>query len=186
VAENAYLATLPDPARGRGIVVVMPGDMDDMKTDPTLRRFKGVAFHGDTPFDVPFVSQIADGLWQGGCVDGLVLPEWISHLVSLYPWKRYILKHPLKSELYVTMMDTQDQGFTEVSRLARWVNQCRRSGPTLVHCQAGLNRSALIVAKALHYKKFGDGEKILHHLRDTRSPAVLCNKAFEAEVLSWK
>jgi len=162
-----------------------PGDLEDMKTDPTRRRFKGVAFHGDTPFDVPFVSQIDDDLWQGGCTDGLVLPCEISHLVSLYPRERYALKHPLKSELYVTMNDSIDQGFADVNRLARWVNQCRRTGPVLVHCQAGLNRSALIVAKALWYKKFGCGEKILAHLRCTRSPAVLCNKAFETEVLSW-
>jgi len=55
-----------------------------------------------------------------------------------------------------------------------------------VHCQAGLNRSSLIVAKALWLNGFGTGNQIIKHIRATRSPACFCNEAFEAEVKSWK
>ena len=61
----------------------------DISFDPRERRMRGYARHGNTPFDVPFVSQITDNLWTGGCEDGLVLPANIAHVVSLYPWETY-------------------------------------------------------------------------------------------------
>jgi protein-tyrosine phosphatase len=159
------------------------------RTDPTVRRFKGVTLHGDMRFDVPFITQITDDLWQGGCVTGLALPPFIRHVVSLFPWEHYDFgdnDEPPLSELRVNMRDSEEQTLENVEPLAVWVNHCRATGPVLVHCQAGLNRSALIVAKALHLSGFGDGQTILAHLREVRSPAVLCNKGFEREVLSWR
>lgn len=164
----------------------------DIATDPTTRRMKGVAFHGNTPFDVPFISEVGDNLWQGGCETGLLLPGNIRHVVSLYPWERYRIKknrNIILSELYVEMFDSEDQGVEQVEAIARWVNECRQSGPVLVHCQAGLNRSSLVAARALFLSGSGgcmlDGDEIVAHLRAARSPAALCNPAFEAEVRSW-
>ena len=57
----------------------------------------GVSAHGLQPFDVPFISEIVPDLWLGGCEDDLVLPEFIAHLVSLYPWERYTVDHELDS-----------------------------------------------------------------------------------------
>lgn len=164
----------------------------EIDTDPTSRRMRGVATHGKTPFDVPFVSEIAYNLWQGGCERGLVLPPEIQHVVSLYPWERYRVTHEIDSELYVRMYDAEDQGIEQVDQLARWVNECRDTGPVLVHCQAGLNRSSLVAARALfigddgHPSGADRAAAIVAYLRERRSPAVLCNKAFEGEVLSWK
>lgn len=152
---------------------------------------RGIAWHGNTPFDVPYISEIADNLWQGGCEDGLILPRHIKHVVSLYPWERYTAKHRLESELYVRMYDSTDQGYEQVNQLARWINLCRQSGPVLVHCQAGLNRSSLVAAAALYLEHLDDeveawsGDQIVNHLRAKRSLAVLCNPAFEDEVRSW-
>ena len=70
-------------------------------------------------------------------------------MVSLYPWEGYTLRHEIDSQLVVEMYDSLDQGFDQVDAIARWVNECRKSGPVLVHCQAGLNRSGLVVARAL-------------------------------------
>jgi len=39
----------------------------DIDLDPRVQRMQGVAYHGNTPFDVPYISKITDGLYQGGC-----------------------------------------------------------------------------------------------------------------------
>lgn len=157
----------------------------DINTDPTTRRMKGVALHGNTPFDVPFITQVADNLWQGGCAEGLILPRFIKHVVSLYPWERYTYRHDLDTELYVRMYDSTDQGVDQIDDLALWVNACRETGNVLLHCQAGLNRSSLVAARAIHLDTGMEGAVLVDHLRSLRSPAALCNPAFEAEVRSW-
>ena len=121
----------------------------DIDFDPTSKRMVGIARHGNTPFDVPFISQIEGNLWQGGCEVGLVLPDFIKHLVSLYPWEAYAVNHHLSSALEVRMYDSEDQAFDQVDAIAAWVKSCVADGPTLVHCQAGLNRSSLIAGRAL-------------------------------------
>lgn len=117
--------------------------------DPTVQRMKGVTVHGAMAFDVPYISEIAPNLWQGGCQQGLLLPRTIQHLVSLYPWEGYRVAHELDSVLVVRMYDSEDQTFEQIEEIARWVNLCRTTGPVLVHCQAGLNRSSLVAARAL-------------------------------------
>jgi protein-tyrosine phosphatase len=146
--------------------------------DPTVQRMKGVTVHGSAAFDVPFISQIAPNLWQGGCEDGQILPDFIKHLVSLYPWESYRVRHELDSALLVRMYDSEDQTFEQIEQLARWVNLCRRTGPVLVHCQAGLNRSSLVAARALMLEGTSADDAITT-VRAKRSPACLCNRAFE-------
>lgn len=150
----------------------------DIALDPTTQRMTGIARHGMTPFDVPYISEVADNLWQGGCMNGLVLPKFIEHLVSLYPWESYTVKHNLDSITIIRMFDSLDQGTEQVDSIARWVNERRKDGIVLVHCQAGLNRSSLIAARALMLEGMSAGEAI-DTLRSKRSPAVLCNPAFE-------
>ena len=65
--------------------------------DPTVQRMKGVTVHGGMPFDVPIISEIGPNLWQGGCQDGLILPCFVRHLVSLYLWEHYRVQHELDS-----------------------------------------------------------------------------------------
>jgi protein-tyrosine phosphatase len=156
-----------------------------LAVDPTQQRMVGVAAHGNTPFDVPFVSQIDGNLWQGGCQNGLVLPPTIEHLISLYPWEQYTVTHELKSVLTVRMYDSTDQGMAQVDAIAAWVNAAAEDGPTLVHCQAGLNRSSLVVARALMQRGLPSGDAI-SLIRERRSPACLCNPAFEAHLMGIK
>lgn len=146
--------------------------------DPTVRRMIGIADHGMTPFDVPFISEIADNLWQGGVESGLVLPRFFRHMVSLYQAENYKVRHFLDSEVSVRMKDSPEQSLDQVDAVAAWVHAARKAGPTLVHCQAGLNRSGLVVARVLMLNGLTAGEAI-EMLREKRSPAVLCNPAFE-------
>ncbi len=150
----------------------------DIEFDPTVQRMVGVARHGNTPFDVPYISKIAHNLYQGGCTNGLVLPRYIKHLISLYPWEAYTVNHELDSIMLIKMYDSEDQAYEQVEHIARWINLCRESGPVLVHCQAGLNRSSLVAAQAL-IMCGKTADEAIALLREKRSPACLCNPAFE-------
>jgi protein-tyrosine phosphatase len=152
--------------------------------DPLVERFSGVAYHGDTPFDVPFISEILEGtLYMGGCIGGLPLPERIVNVVSLYAAESYVAAHDVRSVLTVRMIDSAAQAMGQVLAIAAWVNACRAEGPTLVHCQAGLNRSALVTATALVLSGDYTPAEAIALLREKRSPAVLCNGTFERFVL---
>jgi len=149
-----------------------------ISTDPLTLRMTGVSAHGFIPFDVPFISEIAPHLWQGGCQDGLPLPARIRHVVSLYPRERYEAGHELDSMVEVRMRDNAGQGMDQIPVLAAWVNACRKTGPVLVHCQAGLNRSSLVTATALMLEG-ATADAAVALIREKRSPACLCNPAFE-------
>lgn len=151
--------------------------------DPRKDRMVGTTAHGNFPFDVPYISEIADNLWQGGCANGLVLPKEIVHLISLYPWETYSIISEIRSVLSVVMYDSLDQSYEQIDGIADWVNTCRSDGPTLVHCQAGLNRSSLVVARSLMFNGMSATDAIAL-LREKRSPAVLCNTAFETWLLT--
>lgn len=148
--------------------------------DPQQQRMVGTAVHGNTPFDVPFISNIDAGLWQGGCQNGLILPEFIENVVSLYPWEMYTVNHELKSVLTVRMYDSLDQSYDQLDAIASWIYDAvyHRGETVLVHCQAGLNRSSLVAAKVLMLRGMTADEAITT-LRTQRSPAALCNPAFE-------
>ncbi len=141
-------------------------------------EINGITEHGRHRFKVPLISEIAPNLWQGGCGRGLVLPGFINHVVSLYPWESYDYRHELDSKLAVAMYDRKDQILSQVPIIASWVNECRKTGPVLVHCQLGFNRSSLVTCTALMEDGFTAGEAI-GLVREKRSPVCLCNPAFE-------
>ncbi|AJD82166.1 tyrosine phosphatase [Mycobacterium phage Azrael100] len=163
-------------------------------SDPTAitmnsngNRIIGVTAHGGIGFDAPLVSQIKGNLYQGGNDFRVQLDPRFQHMISLYPWGRYPLAHPLETEVYITMYDSTDEAAPQLDILANLVNVCRADGPTLVHCQAGLNRSSLVVARALFLGgDFNDGNEIVDFIRQQRSPACLCNPLFEEKVRSWQ
>lgn len=147
--------------------------------DPTVQRMRGRAVHGDKYFDVPFISEIVPGFYQGGCQNGLVLPTNIKHLVSLYKWEAYTVQHELLSTRTVTMYDSlEGPAREEILEIASHVNESRQTGDTLVHCQAGLNRSGLVAATALILEGY-PADTAISLLRANRSDAVLCNPVFE-------
>ena len=153
--------------------------LEDLQADLESHHIEGFAVHGDTPFSMPLVSHIIGNLWTGGCRDGVVLPDDFRYVISLYPWERYELG-PDTERVEVTMYDSAaDLGDDEqLYELAALVNTYRAAGRTLVHCQAGLNRSSLVAGLALVEDGMTPDEAI-DLLRERRSPTVLCNHAFE-------
>lgn len=153
------------------------------EADLTSHRIEGIARHGNKGFSVPLISHVAGNLFQGGCIDGVPLPESILHVVSLYPWERYAEHEGVLSSTTVRMYDSAEgPDETLVWLLAAHVNRLCAHAPTLVHCQAGLNRSGMIAGLALRLNGLAP-QSAVDLLRSRRSPAVLCNATFEAFVL---
>lgn len=150
--------------------------------DPRFIIQRGTAYHGLTPFECPIISMITDDLWMGGCRDGLVVPEEIKHVVSLYPWEQYETQDSVQSMTQIYMFDAEDEDMRLVEGVADWVNVLRKDGVTLVHCQAGLNRSGVVVATAL-VRSGMEPVSAIALLRERRDPAVLCNQAFSSWVM---
>ena len=152
------------------------------RADLTSHHVEGISLHRDVPFDVPLFSHIEGNLWMGGCPVRSA-PEEFKYIVSLYPWEPYTLaEFQVKTEARlqdVLTIPDEEQLYT----LARCVNAYRRQGVTLVHCQAGLNGSGLVSALALIEEGMNAVDAIAL-LRDKRSPAVLCNRAFEEWLLT--
>lgn len=157
----------------------------ELANDPLTQRLAGPTHYG-VDFDVPYLSHVTGNLWQGGCANGLILPEQIEHVVSLYPWETYTVTHQVKSMLSLIMYDSTDQAFGQVESIARWVAARMEDGPTLVHCQAGLNRSGLVAAVALIVTGMDPADAIALLRAQRANPdgtsAVLCNPAFEAHI----
>lgn len=152
--------------------------------DPIQQRMRGTTRIGHRQFDVPFISKITANLWQGGCENGLILPTNINYLVSLYPWERYTVRHRVRGELYFRMHDDPDESMEQVDWLAHVVNHWRSKGTVLVHCQAGLNRSSLVAARALMLDGLS-AEDAIALIRTSRSPVCLVNAGFETWLRSY-
>lgn len=124
----------------------------------------------------PLFSQIDGNLWMGGCpVESA--PQEFQFVVDLYTHGEYYIRgHQIVTS--ARLMDSADIPDARVLHaLAAYVNECRAIGPTLVHCQAGLNRSGLITALAL-MKAGKSSKEAVELLREKRCDAVLCNPAF--------
>lgn len=149
-----------------------------LKADFESHHIEGMAIHGDTPFSVDLISHVEGNLWTGGCIGGVSLGDDFRYVVSVYPWEKYEIgpgTERFETELYdsSTIPDAD-----RLYALARRVNRYRAEGKTLVHCQAGLNRSALVAGLALVLAG-RTGAEAIALMREKRSEAVLCNSTFE-------
>lgn len=154
-------------------------DAQKLQADLKTHYIDGIAREGNTPFGCPLITPIYDYFWQGGCINGVNLQGYFKHIISLYPWERFNPGAELDSFVEVRLYDgpvVPDE--KQLTILAQHINFCRARGRTLVHCQAGLNRSGLLAGLALVLSGVAPVDAIAK-LRQGRSPAVLCNKKFE-------
>ena len=139
----------------------------------------------------PAPTEILPGLWQGGTSESSLIgrPTKPDHyrgkrpfdlIVTLYadaqpaPWGVEEIRYGFPdAEIDPSDLDR----LREIAAYAakRWKEGAR----TLIRCQAGVNRSGLVMAllmTELGWKR----NAILNHLRALRSPAVLQNRDFRA------
>lgn len=130
--------------------------------------------------NIPLISHITDNLYVGGHLN-VDLGDFFSHIFSLYMWEKYTHASTTKHSS-VTMYDSRTNPI-DVENVEGLSDEVVRAlgdgGNVLVHCQAGINRSNLVAARALmKWKGLSAGEAI-DLLREKRSPLVLANKTFE-------
>lgn len=136
-------------------------------------------------FKVPLITHVEGNLWQGGCLDGVTLGEDFKYVFSLYPWEKYRLA-PGTKRVELKLYDSADMAEVKVLEgTADAINEALKEGKTLVHCQAGLNRSALLAGLAL-VRQGREAREVIDLLREKRSPNVLCNQAFEKFLLEYE
>ncbi len=175
-AANQWRVTHGPLGIGNRIMI----DAQKLQADLKTHHIEGIAREGNTEFSCPLITAIDDNFWQGGCVNGVNLQGYFKHIISLYPWERYNPGGDLDSFVEVRLYDGPVvPDVAQLKNLAQHINFCRQHGRTLVHCQAGLNRSGLLSGLALVLGGMKPTEAI-QHLRDVRSPAVLCNPKFAA------
>jgi hypothetical protein len=158
-----------------------------MPDDPMYDRavMRGILTScGDAPVDVPLYSHILDNLWTGGSAGefGLPVPDYFVSVLNLYPWVKDRIG-PNTTYAEFRLLDSGDvkSQAANIGAAADWVMQRHTAGPILVHCQAGINRSSLIAAVYLVNTGMTPDEAIAL-IRAKRSPAALCNPAFDAYV----
>lgn len=131
---------------------------------------------------VPLVSHVDGNLWMGGCVDGVRLPDDFEHVVSLFSRGAYEVG-PGTTRTQLRMDDVpEDPDPAVVEAVVDSAVAAAERGKTLVHCEAGLNRSGLVVALVL-MRRGRSAREAIELLRERRSSEVLCNLVFERWVL---
>lgn len=168
------------PVRGSAVDEQLESFIEET-ANLTDHFINGIAAIDGSRFYCPLITQVEGTLWQGGTPATVFPPEapaYFKYILNLYPWEAYAIG-PETTRVNYPLYDSDAVDTATIYELAEWVREKRKLGPTLVHCQAGLNRSALVTALALML----DGrtaDEAITFLRKQRSPAVLCNPTFEA------
>lgn len=146
------------------------GSLSDFVQDPQAEGLEQF-------IELPLFSRVGHNIWMGGCpVDSI--PGDTQFIVSLYPWAEYTVPEGI-TITRAWLHDTHEVPDVRLTiALARWVSAVRQIGSTVVHCQAGLNRSGLICALAMMVDG-ADADTAIAALRAARHDMVLCNTTFE-------
>ena len=101
-------------------------------------------------------------------------------ILNLYPWGKYRVPDGVTYQ-EVEMYDGHGEpDKDQIDGLALSVAMAVKVGQrVLVHCQAGLNRSSLVIVRALMLGWDMTADQAIDLVRGSRSPMCLCNDNFE-------
>ena len=134
-------------------------------------------------------SEILPGLWQGGTHDFDTLefpkeyPIWKSQREFDSVATLYAIAHPVGwgvAERRYGFPDSvlSEKDIPEIHSIADWAYMEWKAGrKVLIRCQAGWNRSGLVMALVLLKHGFKP-EEAINQIRARRSPHALCNADF--------
>ena len=152
------------------------GALDPESTDRNTGWFNTP--HGVIYVDMPIISHIWGNFWVGGVEPYVILPGHFKYVVSLYDEDDFTIGHELSSRVFYKMVDSKGQNLDKVDDIARAAWGFGLLGDTLIHCQAGMNRSALVMSRVLQMSGLTPRESV-DMIREKRSEACLNNPAFE-------
>lgn len=121
------------------------------------------------------LDEILPNLWMGGHPKNVAEFQYVFCLVSKCAYK-------VESHQTVTIAPFEDVTEQELNgdflhELADQVLRCHQRGKTLVHCEHGLNRSALVVALALVKLGYTPADAVAH-VKAVRYFDALNNRTF--------
>ena len=150
-------------------------------------------------FDFPLHSEILPNLWLGGTNDNDTISEAQNEfdersitkkdfdlVVTLYAWAQPVdwFVREIRYGFFDAGVDEFRDSFTVMFNIAADAHRAWKQGDrVLVRCQAGINRSGLIVALVL-MKEGYSAEDAIALMRAKRSEYVLINKSFESLLLT--
>lgn len=144
---------------------------------------------GASYFEVPLYSHVVGELYQGCSpaefTDGpqLVRDAGFDRILNLFVWGNY----PIGEGVLRMDVEMYDGGevYDELENLADIVENWYIDGhKILVHCQAGLNRSSLVVARFLMNHFDQTAREAIARVREQRSSMCLCNDHFRLHLLA--
>lgn len=119
-------------------------------------------------------DKITDNLWIGGNPVDVTKFQYViavNHAPKYHiPNGTWAVVYPFDDAAWLPDLD-------KLHKLADMVNEYSSLGPTLVHCSAGLNRSALVIALAL-IKRGMTGSDAIQLIRSKRGSDALYNQTF--------
>jgi hypothetical protein len=105
-------------------------------------------------------------------------------ILNLYRWGKYKVPDGVEyeeREMYDRYGEVDSEQLAELTSLV--LSWLRAGKKVLVHCQAGLNRSSLVVASVLMQHYDMSAREAIDLIRSQRSPVCLCNEDFEKYLL---
>lgn len=163
-----------------------------MTTNPLSSEELDALAHPDLGYSEDALwSEILPGLWMGGTADNdvtsrgtgepAITPAHFDTVVTLYAWASpvdWYVKEIRLGFFDHSEVDLDEHDLAHAVRAA--YRDWKRGKRVLVRCQAGWNRSGLIMALVLMLDGLSPDEAI-DLLRERRSPFALCNSDF----VSW-
>jgi hypothetical protein len=137
-------------------------------------------------------SEVLPGLWQGGTDDYDVVrfggngigPEHFDFVATMYASANPVdwFVREMRFGFYDhDMSDFNPEDLRDIVTISH--RQWKSGNRVLIRCQAGLNRSGLVMALVLIREGYTPAEAI-HLIRSQRGQAALCNSTFEKWLLS--
>lgn len=151
--------------------------IDPETTDRMIGDFEILQTGEWVHIDVPYISHIWGALYVGGVDYDQYLPEHFRNVIQLYD-ETYEIEHEPVGVWRFDIKDSRTQDLSGIDDIARVTINAMKLGDTLVHCQAGMNRSCLVASRVLQMNGFTPQESV-DMLREKRMPWALSNPAFE-------
>lgn len=132
-----------------------------------------------------WISHIYENIYMGGCFNGLKLPYHIKHVISLDEYHRYDIDGLNVTYDVFQMLDIDEKpdyhSFMEPAQLA--YEYFKTGEDTLIHCQAGVNRSGLVTAATL-FKIGFEPQEAIDLIKEKRFDECLSNQSFKTAILN--
>ena len=156
--------------------------------------------YGQAELLEPLWSEVVEGLWQGGTADHdihsqlkkpMITKKDFDTVITMYAYANpvdWFVREIRYGVWDSNMKDFDAEELFDIVRVAH--SDWKKGKKVLIRCQAGWNRSGLVMALVL-IREGMEAQKAINLIRAKRSPHALCNSTFATWLLAqdpsdWK